>query len=61
MDNMMYISFRGKNGYYRFYNKDGGNTEKSLVGFNNGNLWEWYHSVLYGSSEEDYIRTTMSI
>lgn len=61
MDNMMYISFRGKNGYYRFYNKDGGNTEKSLIGFNNGNLWEWYHSVLYGSSEEDYIRTTMSI
>ena len=60
MDNMIYIYFTGRT-YERYYNIDGGSTASSLIYFNNGHLWEWYNSILYGESDENYFNMVDSL
>lgn len=62
-DIMVYIAFYGKNGknYTKYYDMDGAGQVSSLMGFNNGWLWEWYNKILYGGSNEEYLVVNDSI
>lgn len=51
-DMMIYIKFNGKS-FQKYYDLDGNGHKDSLQLFNDGWLWEWYNSILYGGTDEE--------
>lgn len=64
-DKLVYLKFSYKKPVKvtRYYDKTGGHarSKDDLQFFNRGWLWEWYNSILYGASDEDYIETKNAI
>ena len=58
----IYLKFYGANHKIeKYYDLEGNGKRDSLMHFNNGWLWEWYNSVLYGGSNEEYEFVTESL
>ena len=59
-DMMIYLKFSGKQ-ITKYYDTVGNGKRDGLQSFNNGWLWEWYNSVLYGGTEEqiDLVNTSI--
>lgn len=61
-DMQIYLKFYGANHKIeKYYDLEGNGKRDSLMHFNNGWLWEWYNSVLYGGSNEEYEFVTESL
>lgn len=59
-DMLIYLKFSG-NQVSKYYDMSGSGKRDSLQHFNNGWLWEWYNSILYGGTDEQYAEATKAI
>ena len=59
-DIQVYLKFAG-NQVVKYYDVNNSGTRDSLLAFNNGWLWEWYNSILYGGEDNEYLIMTDAI